>query len=394
MKKSDLKRIIKTAIREAIILKKHGNDILAVSDLGDEKERSRETFKHKNALKSHGFRWDGSIGSWKINASQFDQANTGAKAANPAYKIIDAVENLPEMISSEIQVPKGEGLSKKIESYISNLIEDIDNLKNSEEFMNFLAFNAKFHNYSLNNTLLIYIQKRNASRVAGYNKWKSLHRTIKAGDNTPIWIYAPMTAKVREKDLDDEIKDKRVTFFRLVKVYDVSDTIPLDERGELPKAMDWKGDSSPNEVAAKLSRYALDLADTMGIEITNDPTRRGEGGYSAGGRINISSGSDGIFKARTLIHEIAHELLHQKENSLFAIEEPDTAVRELQADSVAYIILKHYDLPVTSTVNYLAGWKANKDKIMKNLSILKKTADFIITELDKIGNRENRKSNG
>jgi hypothetical protein len=387
MKKSELRKLIRSVIEEAIVLKRYGdNEIIAVSNLEDPKEQGKETFKNKDRLKNAGFRWDSNVGAWKISASELGRAQDVARSLNKEHPIIQKFEELEEFVAGDGRLSKKEELSNKIDKYIDNLMTDVEDVKNSEEFRKFLDFNSKFHKYSIYNTMLIWLQKRDATRVAGFKKWKELHRKVKKGA-TAIFIYAPASKKIQEKDLEGAVKEKRYTFFIPVSVFDISDTEAIDERGNVPE-LDWRGDSSPDEVSDKLTKYALEMAEILGVEVTRDDAIGGEGGYSVGGRINITKGNEGFSAARVLIHEIAHELLHQKEKSVFAINEPDSKVKELQADSVAYIVLKHYDLPVKNMANYLAGWKANKEKIKENLSILKKTADFIITELDKIADKD------
>ena len=170
-------------------------------------------------------------------------------------------------------------------------------------------------------------------------------------------------------------------------MYDVSDTEAIDERGEIPE-LQWFDKNTPSETADRLVSLTTELITNMGIDVTKDDAIGGEQGYSEGGRINITSNVEGVAHAATLIHEVAHELLHWKESSIFYIDpRPDREIRELQAESVAYLVCKHYDLPVKQMANYLALWRANKDAIMSQLTTLKKTADFIITELDKIADK-------
>jgi hypothetical protein len=125
----------------------------------------------------------------------------------------------------------------------------------------------------------------------------------------------------------------------------------------------------------------------LGIKLTKETAKGGEKGYSAGGHINLSSDIEGVGEASTLVHELAHELLHWKEKSPFYIQDPEYNTRqmkELQAESVSYVILKHYDLPVAHHPTYLVLWKANKEKIMKNFDIIQKCAKFIIGKIDNI----------
>lgn len=383
MKRSRLKQIIKEAISEAIVLRRYGDDILAVSDLEDKRDASRETFKSKNKLKNAGFKWDSTVGAWKAKGSDLKSIKNTIQGLNTNHPVIDTIENLPEFVREEGAEDRKSELSNKIDNYITSLISDVDNAVNSEEFAKFMAFNSKFRSYSINNTLLIYLQRPDAKKVAGFNKWKELHRRVKKGAKA-ISIFAPMTKKVEEKDLDSAVRERKYTFFRPVNVFDVSDTEPIDERGEVPE-LDWFDKNTPSETANKLVAAVTELIKNMDIDVTKDDSSHGEKGYSQGGKINISSDVEGVAHAATLIHEVAHELLHWKETSLFYIEpRPDRLMQELQAESVAYLVCKHYDLPVKQMANYLAMWKANKDAIMSQLTTLKKTADFIITEIDKL----------
>ena len=385
MNKESLKKLIKEAVKEAIILKRYGDDILAVSDLEDPKARSGETFRAKTKLKNAGFKWDSNVGSWKAKKGEIGKALDGVTKINKDHPIIDKFENLPEFIMAQEGFDLKAELAKKVDSYINSLMSDVDDVVNSDELQRFMEFNSKFRNYSMNNTLLIYIQRPSSVRVAGFHAWKKLHRRVKKGAKS-ITIFAPMSKKKDEINLDTSVKEKKFMFFRPVKVFDISDTEAIDERGEIPN-MDWTADNTPNETADKLVAYSLGLADSMGIDVTHEDSQRGEQGYSAGNKINLSSHIDGVEKAGTFIHEIAHELLHHKEGMFFQGDKLPPTLKELQAESVAYLVLKHYDLPVKQMAKYLAMWKANKQEIMKNLQVLKKTANFIIEELDKVAKR-------
>ena len=119
--------------------------------------------------------------------------------------------------------------------------------------------------------------------------------------------------------------------------------------------------------------------------MTKDTAKGGEKGYSAGGHINLSSDIAGVAEASTLVHEMAHELLHWKKKSPFYTNDEESNTREmkeLQAESVSYVVLKHYNLPVSHHPTYLALWKANSDKIRKNMDIITKCAKYIIEGID------------
>jgi hypothetical protein len=119
----------------------------------------------------------------------------------------------------------------------------------------------------------------------------------------------------------------------------------------------------------ELYKYFIELCEDMGIEISKSGSERGEKGYSAGNKINISSAKEGAGEVATLVHEIAHELMHWKKSSIYYQENTDGELRELQAESVSYVVLKHYELPTEHHPTYLALWKANKDKIKANLKV-------------------------
>jgi hypothetical protein len=128
----------------------------------------------------------------------------------------------------------------------------------------------------------------------------------------------------------------------------------------------------------------------MGIQISKSGSERGEKGYSAGNKINISSAREGAGEVSTLVHEIAHELMHWKKSSIYYQENTDAKLKELQAESVSYVVLKHYELPAEHHPTYLALWKANKDKIKENVKVITDVAKFIITEIDKIEKRNQK----
>jgi len=92
-----------------------------------------------------------------------------------------------------------------------------------------------------------------------------------------------------------------------------------------------------------------------------------------------------------MIHELAHELMHRPNTSIYYINNGEgktaTELKELQAESVSYVVLKHYGIPVSHHATYLALWKANKERIENNLQIISKVSQFIITKIDDEINR-------
>ena len=406
-------------ILENLILKRYEDKIVVVSDESDRKKQSAETFRNKDKLKAAGFRWDSNINSWAIDQSQLKKAQEILKTINksPIEKFIEKIEEIPEFIQNTDNLSKKDELVQKIDGYIDELSTAVDQTSMSDAIRNFLSFNSKFHGYSFYNTMLIYLQNKKATKVAGFKQWEEkFHRRVKKGAKG-ISILAPITKKVKDdtttnqpsqttptptgqqpSDLADKDKPKTYMHFMSVTVFDIADTEPIDARGEIPEEPKWHGSDEPNEKADELFKCAVELAETMGVKISQDTARSGEQGWSAGGHINITSTVNGVNKAATVIHEIAHELLHHKTTSPFYIGDEEKGkiskeLFELQAESVSFVVIRYYGLPAEHQATYLALWRANKDEIKKNLTIIKKTSDFIINEIDKI-NDENIKKQG
>jgi hypothetical protein len=297
---------------------------------------------------------------------------------------------------TDVDPTKKNVIMDQLELYINDLANATDQVAMDAAIRNYLTFYSKFHNYSLTNSLLIFLQKKDAQRVAGYNTWRKKNRGVKTGA-TVIWIWFPMQVKSGEEGdtsnidftgVDDAVrKGKTITRFKMGKVYDISDTYPLNDKGEVPETPKWYADNEPSDVADELTERLSRFAETLGIKLTKSDAEGGEKGYSAGGHINLSSDISGVGQASTLAHELAHELLHWKTKSPFYIDDDTVNTREmkeLQAESVSYAIMKYFELPVTQHPTYLVLWKANKEKIMKNLNIIVKCSKFIIDGVDAI----------
>lgn len=172
--------------------------------------------------------------------------------------------------------------------------------------------------------------------------------------------------------------------YRIGVVFDISDTEAMGPEGEIPDEPEWWGENTPSETADELFGYVSEMAKDMGIKITTEQAMGRERRYAAGDHINISSGVEGVGRLSTMIHEIAHELMHFRENSIFYQGEKLNLTKELmelQAESVSYVVLKHYDLPATHHSTYLALWKANKDVIEANLAVISKSLNSLLLRL-------------
>ena len=261
---------------------------------------------------------------------------------------------------------KKEEAMKLSENAISELSEALAKGK-SELLVKYLDTMSSFHNYSFGNCLLIARQCPEATMVAGFHAWKKLKRQVKKGEKG-ICILAPMVGKREETD-DEE--GSKVFGFRAVHVFDVAQT----EGEELPKPSRVSGD--PGEKLAKLHGVASSLE----IVVTHEQDLGGAEGVSKGGHICLREGLSPAEEFNTLAHELAHELLHQgKDRSQWTKE-----VRELEAESVAYVVSVSAGLEnaLSQSADYIQSYSGDKEQLTKSLERVQKTASRILTELEK-----------
>jgi hypothetical protein len=392
-------KLKESQIDEDIFVKKDpkNNTLIIFSDKEEKRDKTKETIGLAKEFRKLGFDWRPELGHWIGGYDKLDTINALIKSHNKIRGIIGDLEMLEVFIEeTDVDPTKKNVIMDQLELYINDLANATDQVAMDAAIRNYLTFYSKFHNYSLTNSMLIFLQKKDAKRVAGYNTWKKKNRGVKKGA-TAIWIWFPMQVKAGEETdtsnvdftgVDDAVrKGKTITRFSMGKVYDISDTYPLNEKGEVPETPKWYGENEPSEVADELTERLSKFAETLGIKLTKTDSEGGEKGYSAGEHINLSSDVSGVGQASTLAHELAHELLHWKTKSPFYIDDDTVNTREmkeLQAESVSYAIMKYFELPVTQHPTYLALWKANKEKIMKNLNIIVKCSKFIIDGVDGI----------
>jgi hypothetical protein len=253
----------------------------------------------------------------------------------------------------------------QIQGYVSQLADETDAFRKSASFKEYLDTMAKFWHYSYRNQLLIHVQKKDASRVAGFRAWNELGRKIKAGSKA-IKILAPCTKKVVKKDLKGEEKETAFTYFFPVNVFDVSQT----DGKELPKI---NIEVSGNDLHGLLDKL-LGLCKSRNIKVEfKEFGVNGLYGYSRGGKIAVDSRQSVNSQVNTLIHEIAHELTHySEEGKKFSKEE-----KEIQAEATAYVISKALGFE-SKAQNYLAIYTADKNKILGNFEVISDTSREIL----------------
>lgn len=392
------------------------NKIVVVSTLENPREAGNETYRNKDALRNNGFRWDGSINAWTIDADKFGVATSVIRYINSGYKwdfrkntwiepagdskledLIQKIEDLPDFILGDANISKKQELADKIEAFIKELADAVHGATTTGKVAEYLAFTRRFRKYSFNNSLLIFIQRPTATYVAGFNAWKKMGVTVNKGAKA-IFIYAPIIkkgddVKINEPGVETEINKNNVMYFRAVPVFDIGDT-NAEQIGVKPMKPEWHDDNTPSELADKIFEYALEFCKDKGIKITHEDAKGGEMGWAMGDHINLSSNIAGVNKLATLIHEIAHSLLHFKDSSVFFGDEYTLNLTreqaELQAESVSFTVLRNYNLPVKHQATYLAMWKADKDAVIKNMTVIKKVSNFIIDGIDMVADDKSK----
>jgi len=272
----------------------------------------------------------------------------------------------------------------KTKELLEKLDKQIESVQSSEEFQSILETFSKFHSYSYHNSLLIQSQKPDASFVAGYKQWQQkFNRHVKKGENG-IAILAPFSYKKRiEKASDDNKKDKdsdddyyvKKTYFKPVYVFDVSQT----EGEALPEI-----DTSLDNRHQYLLNPILSLVNEKGVTLKFESLENGLDGYSKGGEIVINKALNPTEKAAVIIHELAHEVLHSREERSVLTKE----VKEMEAEAVSFVVMDHYNLEIKSD-QYLALYKESYD-LKESLKRISKLATSIINYCDQ--NLKSKKS--
>lgn len=393
---SRIKQLIHAELQEALILKhdKENGTLVVFSNETDPKKASQETFRNKEKLKGDGFRWNSDMRAWTIPDDKFEAAKVTLNTINKNSDFVDKLEALEQLVKNSEPFQGKANLMDRINLYVNDLANATDERAMSAEIRRYLTFFSGFRGHSFFNTLLIWIQRPDATKVAGFRQWEKKFRRVKKGAKG-IMIFVPIfpkttqqdTGETDDKDLDKEVNKGRAVSFKPGYVFDISDTEAIDARGDVPELPKWFEKTEPTQRTIELHQYLQEVISNLGINLSHDGAVGGEQGYSKGNHINMTSSIQGAGELSTLVHELAHELMHWKKSSLFYQGDQtkfDSAMKELQAESVAYIVMKHYGLTVQHQPTYLALWKANREKILANIRVISEVSKFIIDEIEKV----------
>lgn len=267
--------------------------------------------------------------------------------------------------------------TNKIAEITKELENGVKEVFTSEKYLNWLNTLSKFHNYSLNNTILIARQNPNATHVAGFAAWKSkFDRHVKKGEKA-IKILAPCPIKKETINEKGETEEITKTFFKAVSVFDIAQT----EGKELPNPITELTENVKN---FDVILEALKKVSPVKVIFGEPENKNAKGCFNYQTQeITIKSGMNDAQTIKTLIHEIAHAKLH---NCIDTENELTRNEKEVQAESVAYTVSKYFNINTENySFAYVAGWSKNKEikELKKSMEIIKTTADEIITDIEK-----------
>ena len=323
---------------------------------------------------------------------EMDAAAPGQKTAQTAEQPQEPRPVIPIVLTSEKPAEKLKEITDRLEQGITELFE-------SERYKEYLRVMSKFHNYSFNNTLLIAMQKPDASLVAGFSAWKNnFGRNVMKGQKG-IKIIAPSPYKVKQemkkidphtqqpiigKDGKPVTEEKEITIpaYKVVSVFDVSQT----EGKELP-------DIAVDELTGDVERYrdffaALEKTSPVPIGFEQIPGSSHGYYHLEDKRIAIQEGMSELQTLKTAIHEIAHAKLHDIDLNAPENEQQPRATRrtrEVEAESVAYTVCQHYGLDTSDySFGYVAGWSSGRElsELKSSLETIRSAAAEIINSID------------
>ena len=327
-----------------------------------------------------------------------DPSKVEMDAAAPGQRMTPTAEQpqeprpvIPIVLTSEKPAEKLKEITDRLEQGIAELFD-------SERYKEYLKVMSKFHNYSFRNTVLIAMQKPDASLVAGFSAWKNnFGRNVMKGQKG-IKIIAPSPFKIRQevekidphtqkpiigkdgKPVTEE-KEVKIPAYKVVSVFDVSQT----EGKELP-------DIAVDELTGDVDRYKdffAALEKTSPVPIAFENIGGGSHGYYhlEDKRIAINEGMSELQTLKTAIHEIAHAKLHDIDLNAPKDEQPrvDRRTREVEAESVAYTVCQHYGLDTSDySFGYVAGWSSGRElsELKSSLETIRSAAAEIINSID------------
>lgn len=267
-----------------------------------------------------------------------------------------------------------------VDQLLTQIQTAVENFRSSDNYLAYLKGMKHFRSYSIRNTILIVNQNPGATRVAGFNAWKETGRKVKRGEHG-LQILCPLTKKISEEEKNDPSDpDFKIYGFRKGYVFDISQTEPIPGADVVNIHLcDELQGNVPNfeQLVAKLVEFS-------GIPVSfHDYASESKGYYSPSENcIVVQASMPETQKLKTLIHEVAHSMLHNpSEIAKRGLVSPDT--KEVEAESTAFIVADWLGIDTSSySVPYLTSWtEEGTDAVLKSLDYIKKASGKIIEAL-------------
>lgn len=273
---------------------------------------------------------------------------------------------------------------EKIKAAFEQIEEGIAAIDTDTDWLQFLAFQSKFYNYSVGNTMLIYRQNPNASFVKGYRAWNELGRYVKKGSKG-IAILAPCVRKTKAEDdvadradfkNDSAEKNKKVIAgFRIAYVYDIADTAGSDEF--LPVLVKGMAGNSDRERDIYEKLRDVISQEHLVLEVTGMASK---GAYNIEtGFISINVDYDYLQRIKTLLHEYAHAV----DYAMNPEKDIKKNVRELVAESVAFVVMQYMGFDTSAySIGYIKSWLKDVEELKTVVATVQKIACRIIDKVE------------
>lgn len=301
---------------------------------------------------------------------------------------------IPENIQKKIDwIESRDKRADELHQITDKLEKGVKDVFQSDKYKQFLNVMAKFPRYSVNNTMLIMMQRPDAQLCQSFTGWKQMGRYVKKGEKG-ISILAPAPYKIEREQikLDDKgrpvfdadgepVKEKvevTIRAFKVVKTFDLAQT----DGKELPMI-------GPNELVGSIDGYPKllqALQEISPVPVSFELIDGGAKGYYnlENKSIVIQDGMSEVQTIKTLLHEMAHQKLHDKDT----VPEAKDITRngkEVEAESVAYVVCQHYGINTSDySFSYVAGWSEGKEtpELKTSLDKIRQTASEFIYQID------------
>ena len=299
---------------------------------------------------------------------------------------------IPEAIQKKIQmIESREKQADQLKEITDKLEQGVADVFSSDKYKQFLDTMAKFPRYSVNNNILIMMQKPDAQICQSFTGWKEMGRFVKKGEKgIKILAPAPYTIQKEQNVLDEkgspvldhdgeplrETVEVKINAFKVVNTFDISQT----DGKELPSI-------GVNELTGDVERYQMmfeALRQSCPVPIAFEDIPSGAKGYynKLEKRIALQEGMSEVQTVKTLIHEMAHQKLHDTGNG---VESQSRSSKEVEAESVAYTVCQHYGIDTSDySFSYVAGWSEGKEmkELKASLDTIRRAASEMISDIE------------